>query len=273
MKSSSSRFYARARYLIRYPIIAARTTDQQRAMHAGYVFERVCYFMYTSHILYTALTNPNIFGHLTYWSLCLQSVYFTIDKNSPKAATMVYMVHGTAVIGALAVMLGYTTMVIGGLYRFKSFTDWENAIGRHANTITVNRTFGDLLLQKFYEHYWPVIILLIDKSLNRAALARVYAGARPLRVAVLGMAGYLLIGCTWEQFSHTLGHGSGVDVYQQPFEYKTAFILSKLGYPDDFGLPDDFIYNNVLKVVGIGGAALLYIPIVPPLCKDITKVA
>ena len=87
-------------------------------MGAAFAFERVCYLMYTSHILYTALTNPNIFGHLTYWSLCLQSVYFTIDKASPNAATPILVLHGTAVIGAFAVMLGYSTMAVGGVYRF-----------------------------------------------------------------------------------------------------------------------------------------------------------
>ena len=43
-------------------------------------------------------------------------------------------------------------------------------------------------------------------------------------------------------------------------------MFSKLGLEAyASGLPEDFVYNNVLKVAGIGGAALAYIPIVPPL--------
>ena len=44
----------------------------------SYIFERVCFTVYAAHILYSALTNPNIFGHLTYWSLCLQMLCFSI---------------------------------------------------------------------------------------------------------------------------------------------------------------------------------------------------
>ena len=105
---------------------------------------------------------------------------------------------------------------------------------------------------------------MVDKNLHREALLRVYTGAKPFRTAALGMAGYLIIGSIWEQYSHTLGHGSAIDVYQQPYEYKTAYVFAKLGL-NAAGLKDDLIYNNVLKVVGIGGAALAYIPIVPPL--------
>jgi len=36
------------------------------------------------------------------------------------------------------------------------------------------------------------------------------------------MAGYLAVGSAWEQYSHSLGLGSALDVYQQPDEFKTA---------------------------------------------------
>ena len=165
---------------------------------AGYWFERFCFLMYSAHVLYSALTNPNLFGHLTYWSLCLQVVYFSIDKSSPTAATTVYFVQGTAIIGALAVMLGYTTMALGGIYRFGSYVTWENAIGHNAGTIAADRAPYIVYAQKFYEHYWPVAVLLVDKALNHAALVRVYAGAKPGYAAAVGMAGYLLLGSIWE---------------------------------------------------------------------------
>ena len=161
-------------------------------MEFGYIFERLCWLMYTSHIMWTALTNPNYFGHLTYWSLCLQSVYFTVDKGSPRAGPAICLFHGTATIGALAVMLGYTFMTVGGIYRFGSFLEWENAIGKYAGTIGADRTLPVLVAQKFYEHYWPVIVLLLDKSINRASLRSAYAGAGPLRTAApvrLGSSG------------------------------------------------------------------------------------
>ena len=119
---------------------------------AGYWFERFCFLMYSAHVLYSALTNPNLFGHLTYWSLCLQVVYFSIDKSSPTAATTVYFVQGTAIIGALAVMLGYTTMALGGIYRFGSYVTWENAIGARAGTVKHDRGLAELLASKFFEH-------------------------------------------------------------------------------------------------------------------------
>ena len=53
-------------------------------------------------------------------------------------------------------------------------------------------------------------------------------------------------------------------MYQQPYQYKAAFILGKLGM-DATGVPDDIFYNNALKVVGIGGAAVCYAFVVPPL--------
>ena len=230
---------------------------------AGYWFERFCFLMYSAHVLYSALTNPNLFGHLTYWSLCLQVVYFSIDKSSPTAATTVYFVQGTAIIGALAVMLGYTTMALGGIYRFGSFVTWENAIGHNAGTIASDRAPYIVYAQKFYEHYWPVAVLLVDKALNHAALVRVYAGAKPGYAAAVGMGGYLLIGSIWEQYAHAKGT-SGIAVYQQPVEFTTAYVFGKLGL-DASGLPEDLLYNNALKVVGIGGAALCYYLILPPL--------
>lgn len=235
-------------------------------MMAGYLCERLLCVMYTSHLAYTALNNPNYFYHLTYWSLGLQAAYFTIDKASPRATTAVYIFHGAALIGALAVVLGYTAMAFGGVYRFGSFVDWENAIGRHSGTITWPRNPANLYMQKFYEHYLPPLALLVDTHLNREHLVRIYENARLIRTAALGIAGYLVVVQIFERFSKSIGKGSGIQVYQQPHEFETAYILGKLGMSAD-GLDDDLIYIGVLKVIALGGAAIAYMPIISPLAK------
>ena len=76
--------------------------------------------------------------------------------------------------------------------------------------------------QKFYEHLWPVAVLLVDKALNHAALVRVYAGARRLR----RRCRYGWLSAVRLDLGAVRAHAkgtSGIAVYQQqPVEFTTA---------------------------------------------------
>ena len=50
---------------------------------------------------------PGYYQHLTYWTLMLHTVYFTVDKESPDAKYAIYLLHGFSFCGAIAVFVGY----------------------------------------------------------------------------------------------------------------------------------------------------------------------
>jgi len=229
-----------------------------------YMFERLCLFTYLPFLMYTALTNPSYFMHLTYWTLCLHCVYFTVDKASPQATNAIYLLHGASFAGAIAVFIGYSFISIGGIYRFGSWLDWENAVGARAGTVTKGRGIVELSVQKFYEHGWPVIAALIDLRLSKASLTKVFYGAAPKRTTILAVGSYLVFGTIWEQTSKGVGKGSPLDVYVQPEGLATTPLLASLGVANP-GLPEDFIFTNAQKVALIGGAFVMYWTFVTPL--------
>lgn len=232
----------------------------------GYAFERLCWLSYAPFLLHTALNNPGYFGHLTYWTLTLHAVYFTVDKASPHSSGAIYLLHGASFAGAIAVFIGYSFISIGGMYRFGSWLAWENAVGARAGTVHHDRGLAELVVQKAYEHVWPVVAALLDAHYNREHLVRAFAGARPLRTTLLAVGSYLAFGTVWEQVMKGTGKGSPLDVYVQPEGMATSAILGLLGIKAP-GLPEDLIFTNLQKLLLVSGALYVYWAVIVPLMK------
>ena len=106
---------------------------------AGYWWERLCFATYAPFLLYTAAVNPSYFGHLTYWALTLHALYFTVDKASPHSAKLTLFLHGMSFGQTFVVLVGCTNILIGGMYTFGSYLEWENQIGKRAGTVHHDR--------------------------------------------------------------------------------------------------------------------------------------
>jgi hypothetical protein len=226
---------------------------------AGYAFERFCLITYAVPLFYVAITNPGYWQHLTYWTLSLHTIYFTVDKASPYASSAIYLLHGMSFCGAMAVFMGYAFISLGGIYRFGSWIVWENAIGREAGTVLHDRPFSEAAPKKIYEHLWPVFAAVIDSWLSRDVLKRAYAGCAPVRTMLVGLGLYLAYASLWEAYSKaTKGQkGSPLEVYQQPEAFSTSAVFGQLGLSSE-GLPEDLLFVNTQKVLLIGFAALMY---------------
>jgi len=234
---------------------------------ASYMFERFCWITFAVPIWYTAMVKPLYFGHLTYWTLALHTVYFTVDKASPHAKVAIYLLHGASFCGAMAVFIGYSFISLGGMYRFGSWTAWENAVGAAAGTVTHDRQFSECAPNKIYEHLWPLIALILDTRLSRVSLQTAYANAWPKLTMLFGLGLYLGYGLCWEAYSKaTKGKdkGSSLIVYQQPTEFGSSYIFSRLGMSAE-GVPEDFVFVNTQKLLLIGFAAIMYGLVVSPL--------
>ena len=59
----------------------------------------------------------------------------------------------------------------------------------------------ELVIQKSFEHLWPVVTTLVDVHLNKDSFARVLNGAPKLRTTVLSIASALAFGTVWEHTS------------------------------------------------------------------------
>ena len=244
------------------------TSKQSKLMTMGYLFERFCWLSFTAPLFVTAIKTPGYYGHLTYWTLALHAVYFTVDKSSPDATTAVYLLHGMSFCGAMAVFIGYTLISLGGMYRWGSWIAWENAVGAAAGTVLHDRSFAEAAPNKIYEHLWPVFALVFDIVFSRAKLQQVYAGTKPLRTMLLGLGSYLVYASIWEQYSKATkgAKGSSLVVYQQPDEFGSSYLLGRLGI-DSTGVPEDAIFANAQKVILISFAAVMYRMFVTPLFK------
>ena len=236
----------------------------------GYLWERFCWLSYTPFLLYTAATNPSYFGHLTYWTLTLHAVYFTVDKASPEARYAIYLLQGMSFAGAIAVFIGYTFISLGGTYRFGSWNAWENAVGARAGTVHHNRGLSELVFQKSYEHVWPVFASVLDAYFRRGELTSAFRGAPKLRTTILAVGSYLVFGTVWEQTQKSSGKGSPLDVYVQPEGMATSKILGQFGISAP-GLPEDLIFTNLQKVLLISGAFFAYWRYVAPVMNATAK--
>jgi hypothetical protein len=234
---------------------------------AGYWWERLCFATYAPFLLYTAAVNPSYFGHLTYWALTLHALYFTVDKASPHSAKLTLFLHGMSFGQTFVVLVGYINILIGGMYRWGSYLEWENQIGKRAGTVHHDRGLQELVIQKSFEHLWPVVATLVDVHLNKDSFARVLNGAPKLRTTVLSIASALAFGTVWEHTSKGTGKGSPLDVYVQPDALRTPALLAQMGIADPGGLPDDLIYTAVNKLILILVASFMYWKWVAPLTQ------
>ena len=235
-------------------------------MDLGYVWERFCFASYAPFLVYTLINKPGYFGHLTYWALVLHAVYFTIDKASPRARWPVYILFAMSFTGAIAIFFGYTFISIGGIYRFGSWTMWENAVGYKAGTVAslYAREFPEVAVQKAYEHLWPVFATLGDVYFNKKHLKVFYAGAPKLRTTICSVALFLIYATVWELQNKAGGHGSPLDVYVQPVGMAATPLLAQFGIENP-GLPEDFFFTNGQKATLIGAAVAFWWSFVVPL--------
>ena len=164
----------------------------------GYWWERFCFATFAPYLVWIAATNPAYYGHLTYWTLALHAVYFTIDKASPHSATLTYLLHGMSFAGAIAIFIGYALISIGGTYRFGSWLTWENAVGAKAGTVHHDRGLNELAIQKAYEHVWPVFASVLDVYFSKSVLLPRYAGLPKKRTTLLAVGSFLAFGTVWE---------------------------------------------------------------------------
>ena len=165
--------------------------------------------------LFLPVYAAGYYQHLTYWTLLLHTVYFTVDKESPDAKYATYLLHGFSFCGAIAVFVGYALISICGGIHFGSWLVWENAVGAHAGTVTSGRTLTACLIQKSYEHVWPVIAVLVDTVLSKKALQRVYAGVGKWRFLCLAMGSFFALGSAWEAIAANNKGNNVLTVYQQ----------------------------------------------------------
>ena len=256
--------------------VLARSHSQSTGMSVGYLWERICWLSFIVPLFVTALRNPGYYGHLTYWTLALHSVYFTIDKESPQASTAIYLLQGASFVGAMAVFMGYTFISVGGMYRFGTWIEWENAVGKAAGTVTHDRSFAECAFFKSYEHLWPVFALVLDTYFSRDALKKTYAGKPPLRTMLLGLGLYLGYGTAWEQYSKATkgAAGTALEVYQQPEEFRSSYVLEKLGLSAlSADVPEEAVFVNAQKVMLISFAAIMYRIYVKPLILPVATTA
>ena len=217
---------------------------------AGYVFERFVMLTYFAYIFWNALENPKNYGFLTFWTLLLHVLYFSVDKGSPIAGATTRLLHGMSLVAAVAVLAAYSQMAVAGSLYWGSFYEWERQIGLAVGK-SAAPSWWDLHLRKAYEHIWPVLALLIDARLNRAELQRCYRGcSRAFRTAT-AIGCYLVLG---DFFAH----------YALPPWFASARLLAPLGI-DATGLAPDAVFSNGQKVIMLLVAAVAHWRVAGPL--------
>ena len=231
---------------------------------AGYVFERFVMLTYFSYTFWNALENPKNYSFLTFWTLLLHLLYFSIDKASPKVGTATRLLHGMSLVAAVAVLAAYSQMAVAGSLYWGSFYEWERQVGLAVGK-SATPGWWDMHLRKAYEHIWPVLALLIDARLNRADLQRCYRGcSRTFRTA-LATGCYLVLGLTWEQTCQSKDSGQDFFAhYALPPWFASARLLAPLGI-DATGLAPDAVFSNGQKVIMLLVAAVAHWRVAGPL--------
>ena len=231
---------------------------------AGYVFERFVMLTYFAYIFWNALENPKNYGFLTFWTLLLHVLYFSVDKGSPIAGATTRLLHGMSLVAAVAVLAAYSQMAVAGSLYWGSFYEWERQIGLAVGK-SAAPSWWDLHLRKAYEHIWPVLALLIDARLNRAELQRCYRGcSRAFRTAT-AIGCYLVLGVAWEQTCQSKDSGGDFFAhYALPPWFASARLLAPLGI-DATGLAPDAVFSNGQKVIMLLVAAVAHWRVAGPL--------
>ena len=245
---------------------------------AGYLWERFVWLSFFPWLLWIAATNPAYYCHLTYWTLTLHCIYWTVDKSSPNATPAIYLLHGASFAGSVMVFMAYSFISIGGIYKFSgphsnshAWLLWENAIGAAAGTVQHDRGWNELAVQKAYEHVWPMFASIVDCYLNRGSLQAAFAGARPGWMTLKGVGSYLAFATGWEvwnkMFETACNHGNPLEIYVQPQEFYTAAIFERFGLGDATGLPKDLVFTNLHKIVCTSFGFFMYWIFVSPVMK------
>ena len=253
---------------------------------------------------YQAMWSTNLYYHLTYWTLMVHVMYFSIDKSSPNSRLAAQVMQGMSFCGAFSVMLAYSFICVFGSQHFGSWLDWENALGAYMGTITAPRSLMALSVQKFFEHYWPPMALVLDARLCSAELRQIYAGWSKKRGFAVAMGAYFAYVTLWEnvralpcvvsrgrgrraepasgyplcgiahdvrsfhpgQVCTGFAKGDAITIYQQPPYFRTAHVLAKLGIPAPAAkLPEDLFFLTGQKAWCILVTLLLWRKVVGPL--------
>ena len=118
--------------------------------------------------------------------------------------------------------------------------------------------------------------LVLDTYFSRDALKKTYAGKPPLRTMLLGLGLYLGYGTAWEQYSKATkgAAGTALEVYQQPEEFRSSYVLEKLGLSAlSADVPEEAVFVNAQKVMLISFAAIMYRIYVRPLILPVATTA
>jgi len=236
----------------------------------GYLFERAVCASFAIPCFITALQSPGMYTFLTYWTLLLHLVYFSIDKASPKSTLAVRLLHGFSFVGAAAVLVGYAVISVGGSMRFGTWLEWE----RHTGVQDLSsHSFEYIALLKSWEHLWPMLVHLVDARLNRANLQRSYAGSRGSLNLVMALVSYLVFGSVWESLMVVDKGANTLIKYNQPMEWTTSKLLARAGVNMDdvlaalkvSSLPEDIIFSTGQKLMMLTVAYTTYSAVVLPL--------
>tara|TARA_B100000795_G_scaffold218037_1_gene172076 strand:+ start:140 stop:835 length:696 start_codon:yes stop_codon:yes gene_type:complete len=208
----------------------------------------------------------NLYYHLTYWTLMVHVMYFSIDKSSPNSRLAAQVMQGMSFCGAFGVMLAYSFICVFGSQHWGSWLEWENAVGTYMGTIAAPRSLTALGAQKFFEHYWPPMALVLDARLSSVELRRIYAGAgwSRKRGFAVAMGTYFAYVTLWENVCTGFAKGDAITIYQQPPYLRTAHVLAKLGVPA-VKLPEDLFFLTFQKAWCIVVTLLVWLKFVGPL--------
>ena len=195
----------------------------------------------------------NLYYHLTYWTLMVHVMYFSIDKSSVNSRLAAQVMQGMSFCGAFGVMLAYSFICVFGIQHWGSWLEWENAMGTYMGTISAPRSLTALGAQKFFEHYWPPMALVLDAHLSRVELRWIYAGWSRKRGFAVALGTYFAYVTLWENVCTGFAKGDAITIYQQPPYLRTAHVLAKLGVPA-VKLPEDlfFLTYDLKPALGVG---------------------
>ena len=158
----------------------------------GYIFERTAFVIIAVPCWWFAIHTPVTYNFLTYWTLILHAVYFSIDKASPYAMPAIRLLHGCSLVGSVSVLCGYTFMSVAGALHFGSWHAWVAAIsiasGLEPRPLWPSASSQGVALEKGWEHLWPVIAHIVDGRCHRAALRRCHLGASRMLCTVRAKA-------------------------------------------------------------------------------------
>eukprot|EP00618_Florenciella_parvula_P032603 CAMPEP_0119540066 /NCGR_PEP_ID=MMETSP1344-20130328/52050_1 /TAXON_ID=236787 /ORGANISM="Florenciella parvula, Strain CCMP2471" /LENGTH=345 /DNA_ID=CAMNT_0007583655 /DNA_START=43 /DNA_END=1081 /DNA_ORIENTATION=- len=258
----------------------------------AFAWERACMVIYGGWVFGNALNHPKKFLTLTYWTMCLYVMYFTIDKASPHATVLTPLLHGVAFTGSISVMVGYAVMAFFGAAHHGSWYAWEAAMSKLNNL--PHRTFGEKLAANLFVHAWPVVAVAVDLWLSWEPLSNIYAqvahrnAATGWAVSIWFSVGFFCFGQTWQKLTFKArgagngknegeGEGGDVDKKAGKNEVEGAPVGSQGDVVDRYQAPpsvrnwlgrsDDFLFSLLVKLSGTAVALFVNAWLLPRLFR------